>query len=64
MTCPVLTTGEVFVVQWERVRLHGREAEGAYTFQAALHLTGTITFSYRDVRETYMHTNEPCSTRL
>uniref|UniRef100_A0A673W5H8 Plexin domain containing 1 n=1 Tax=Salmo trutta TaxID=8032 RepID=A0A673W5H8_SALTR len=44
-----LDNGEVFVVQWERVRLHGREAEGAYTFQAALHLTGTITFSYRDI---------------
>jgi len=42
--------GEVFVVQWQRVRLHGREAEGAFTFQAALHRSGSITFSYRDVR--------------
>ncbi|XP_020340255.1 plexin domain-containing protein 1 isoform X3 [Oncorhynchus kisutch] len=48
-TVQYLDNGEVFVVQWERVRLHGREAEGAYTFQAALHLTGTITFSYRDI---------------
>jgi len=31
--------GEVFVVQWERVRLAGRESEGAFTFQAALYRT-------------------------
>ncbi|XP_066554482.1 plexin domain-containing protein 1 isoform X2 [Amia ocellicauda] len=41
--------GEVFVVQWDHVRLQGREAEGAFTFQAALHRSGAITFSYRDV---------------
>lgn len=44
-----LFSGEVFVVQWERVRLLGKESEGTFTFQAALYKTGTITFSYRDV---------------
>uniref|UniRef100_A0A6Q2Z0S5 Plexin domain containing 1 n=1 Tax=Esox lucius TaxID=8010 RepID=A0A6Q2Z0S5_ESOLU len=48
-TVQYMDNGESFVVQWERVRLRGREAEGAYTFQAALHHTGTITFSYRDI---------------
>lgn len=47
-----LSTGEVFVVQWERVRLPRRESEGAFTFQAALYKTGTITFCYQDVRHT------------
>lgn len=47
-----LSSGEVFVVQWEHVRLPGKESEGAFTFQAALYKTGTITFSYRDVRRT------------
>lgn len=41
--------GEVFVVQWDKVRLQGRETEGAFTFQAALHRNGTIVFGYRDV---------------
>lgn len=41
--------GELFVVQWDKVRLQGREAEGAFTFQAALHRNGTIVFGYRDV---------------
>lgn len=45
MCCP----GEVFVVQWERVRLSGMESKGAFTFQAALHKTGRITFSYQEV---------------
>lgn len=45
-----LASGEVFVVQWERVRLSGKESNGAFTFQAALHKTGTITFGYREVR--------------
>ncbi|KAK0131799.1 Plexin domain-containing protein 1 [Merluccius polli] len=48
-TVQYLDNGEVFVVQWERVRLHGRESEGAFTFQAALYRSGTITFSYRDI---------------
>ncbi|CAN9508739.1 unnamed protein product [Ophioblennius macclurei] len=41
--------GNLFVVQWDRVRLKGREDEGAFTFQAALHRNGTIVFNYRDV---------------
>lgn len=45
--CSVL--GEVFVVQWDKVRLQGREAEGTFTFQAALHNNGTIAFNYREV---------------
>ncbi|XP_070779750.1 plexin domain-containing protein 1-like [Enoplosus armatus] len=48
-TVQYLDNGEVFVVQWERVRLPGKESEGAFTFQAALYKTGTITFSYRDI---------------
>ncbi|CAG5897350.1 unnamed protein product [Menidia menidia] len=48
-TVQYLDNGEVFVVQWERVRLAGKESEGAFTFQAALSKTGTITFSYRDI---------------
>ncbi|KAM8846039.1 plexin domain-containing protein 1-like isoform 3-T3 [Spinachia spinachia] len=44
-----LDNGEVFVVQWERVRLSGKESEGAFTFQASLYKTGTIAFSYRDM---------------
>ncbi|XP_010738741.2 plexin domain-containing protein 1 [Larimichthys crocea] len=48
-TVQYLDNGEVFVVQWEHVRLPGKESEGAFTFQAALYKTGTITFSYRDI---------------
>ncbi|XP_026208598.1 plexin domain-containing protein 1-like [Anabas testudineus] len=48
-TVQYLDNGEVFVVQWERVRLSGKESLGAFTFQAALYKTGTITFSYRDI---------------
>uniref|UniRef100_A0A8D3D615 Plexin domain containing 1 n=1 Tax=Scophthalmus maximus TaxID=52904 RepID=A0A8D3D615_SCOMX len=48
-TVQYLDNGEVFVVQWEGVRLPGRESAGAFTFQAALYKTGTITFSYRDI---------------
>ncbi|XP_047426972.1 plexin domain-containing protein 1-like [Mugil cephalus] len=48
-TVQYLDNGEVFVVQWERVRLPGKESEGAFTFQTALYKTGAITFSYRDI---------------
>ncbi|KAM6957165.1 LOW QUALITY PROTEIN: plexin domain-containing protein 1-like [Aplochiton taeniatus] len=48
-TVQYLDNGELFVVQWEKVRLQDRESEGAFTFQAALHCTGTIIFSYRDI---------------
>uniref|UniRef100_A0A3Q3X937 Uncharacterized protein n=1 Tax=Mola mola TaxID=94237 RepID=A0A3Q3X937_MOLML len=48
-TVQYLDDGEVFVVQWERVRLMGEESKGAFTFQAALYKTGDITFSYREM---------------
>uniref|UniRef100_A0A8C7WW42 Plexin domain containing 1 n=1 Tax=Oryzias sinensis TaxID=183150 RepID=A0A8C7WW42_9TELE len=48
-TVKYLDNGEVFVVQWGNVRLSGRESEGAFTFQAALYRTGTITFSYQEI---------------
>ncbi|XP_016895693.1 plexin domain-containing protein 1-like isoform X2 [Cynoglossus semilaevis] len=44
-----LDNGEMFVVQWERVRLLDKKSAGVFTFQAALYKTGDITFSYRDV---------------
>ncbi|MGH0155074.1 UNVERIFIED_CONTAM: hypothetical protein FKN15_044343 [Acipenser sinensis] len=47
--------GTVFVVQWDKVRLKGREQRGGFTFQAVLHKEGSITFSYRDVSDTYTH---------
>ncbi|KAL4659281.1 plexin domain-containing protein 1 [Arapaima gigas] len=48
-TVQYMDNGNVFVVQWDKVRLHGREQEGAFTFQVVLHRTGNIVFSYRDV---------------
>ncbi|XP_027897152.1 plexin domain-containing protein 1-like [Xiphophorus couchianus] len=48
-TVQYLDNGEVFVVQWERVRLPGKESAGGFTFQAALYKTGRISFSYRDI---------------
>lgn len=47
--CCLLCSGNLFVVQWDKVRLKDREAEGPFTFQAALHRNGTIVFNYRDV---------------
>ncbi|XP_004080656.1 plexin domain-containing protein 1 [Oryzias latipes] len=41
--------GNLFVVQWDKVRLKDRENEGSFTFQAALHSNGTIVFNYRDI---------------
>ncbi|XP_058477993.1 plexin domain-containing protein 1 [Solea solea] len=41
--------GNLFVVQWDKVRLKGREDEGAFTFQAALNRNGTIVFNYKDI---------------
>lgn len=46
-------SGNLFVVQWDNVRLKDREAEGGFIFQAALHRNGTIVFNYRDVREAF-----------
>lgn len=48
-TVRYLDNGEVFVVQWDKVRLKDRESEGAFTFQAVLHRNGTIVFGYKDV---------------
>lgn len=47
--CFLLCSGNLFVVQWDKVRLKDREAEGPFTFQAALHRNGVIVFNYRDV---------------
>ncbi|XP_059180386.1 plexin domain-containing protein 1-like [Centropristis striata] len=41
--------GNQFVVQWDKVQLKDREAEGAFTFQTVLHSNGTIIFNYRDI---------------
>uniref|UniRef100_A0AAY4A294 PSI domain-containing protein n=1 Tax=Denticeps clupeoides TaxID=299321 RepID=A0AAY4A294_9TELE len=48
-TVRYLDNGRMFVVQWDKVRLQGRESEGSFTFQAALHRNGTIVFCYRDI---------------
>ncbi|CAL8379336.1 plexin domain-containing protein 1 [Gadus morhua] len=48
-TVRFMDTGNLFVVQWDKVHLQGREEEGAFTFQAALHSNGTIVFNYREV---------------
>lgn len=41
--------GNLFVVQWDKVRLKDREAEGPFTFQTVLHKNGTIVFNYREI---------------
>lgn len=41
--------GNLFVVQWDKVRIKDREAEGTFTFQTALHKNGTIVFNYREI---------------
>lgn len=46
------------MVQWDKVRLKDREAEGPFTFQTALHKNGTIVFNYRDVRDVYLSVQE------
>ncbi|KAM4624239.1 plexin domain-containing protein 1-like [Polymixia lowei] len=48
-TVRYMDNGNLFVVQWDKVRLQGREAEGQFTFQAVLHSNGTIVFNYRVV---------------
>ncbi|KAL2078614.1 hypothetical protein ACEWY4_026299 [Coilia grayii] len=48
-TVRYMDNGDVFVVQWDKVRIQGREADGPFTFQTALHSNGTIVFGYRDV---------------
>ncbi|XP_041937832.1 plexin domain-containing protein 1 isoform X1 [Alosa sapidissima] len=48
-TVRYMDNGDVFVVQWDKVRIQGREAAGPFTFQTALFSNGTIVFGYRDV---------------
>lgn len=48
-TVRYMDNGELFVVQWDKVRIQGREAAGPFTFQAALFSNGTIIFGYREV---------------
>uniref|UniRef100_A0A8C1SYS1 Plexin domain containing 1 n=1 Tax=Cyprinus carpio TaxID=7962 RepID=A0A8C1SYS1_CYPCA len=48
-TVRYLDNGDIFVVQWDKVRLKDRETEGAFTFQTVLCHNGTIFFSYKDV---------------
>lgn len=43
--------GDIFVVQWDKVRLRDRETEGAFTFQTVLCHNGTIVFGYKDVSQ-------------
>lgn len=50
--CVLSCLGNLFVVQWDKVRIKDREAEGTFTFQTALHKNGTIVFNYREVRNT------------
>ncbi|XP_067285533.1 plexin domain-containing protein 1 isoform X2 [Pseudorasbora parva] len=45
----IATGGDIFVVQWDNVRLKDRETEGAFTFQTVLYGNGTIVFGYKDV---------------
>ncbi|XP_071433355.1 plexin domain-containing protein 1 [Pithys albifrons albifrons] len=48
-TVQYLDNGTVFVVQWDKVYLQGKEELGSFTFQAALHSTGRIVFGYKEI---------------
>lgn len=48
-TVRYMDNGNLFVVQWDKVRLKDRENEGTFTFQAALHSNGSIIFNYREI---------------
>ncbi|KAM6238521.1 plexin domain-containing protein 1 [Porphyrio hochstetteri] len=48
-TVRYLDNGTVFVVQWDKVYLQGKEDMGSFTFQAALHSTGRIVFGYKEI---------------
>lgn len=41
--------GNLFVVQWDNVRLHNQADEGPFIFQAVLHRNGSIVFNYREI---------------
>ncbi|XP_009323892.1 PREDICTED: plexin domain-containing protein 1, partial [Pygoscelis adeliae] len=45
----IATGGTVFVVQWDKVYLQGKEDMGSFTFQVALHSTGRIVFGYKEI---------------
>ncbi|XP_051650679.1 plexin domain-containing protein 1 [Manacus candei] len=48
-TVQYLDNGTVFVVQWDKVYLQGKEDMGSFTFQAALHSSGRIVFGYKEI---------------
>ncbi|XP_075299745.1 plexin domain-containing protein 1 isoform X1 [Opisthocomus hoazin] len=48
-TVQYLDNGTVFVVQWDKVYLQGKEDMGSFTFQAALHSSGRIVFGYQEI---------------
>ncbi|RMC01385.1 hypothetical protein DUI87_21823 [Hirundo rustica rustica] len=48
-TVQYLDNGTVFVVQWDKVYLQGKEDLGSFTFQAALHRSGRIVFGYKEI---------------
>ncbi|OWK49863.1 Plexin domain-containing protein 1 [Lonchura striata] len=48
-TVRYLDNGTVFVVQWDKVYLQGKEDMGSFTFQAALHSSGRIVFGYKEI---------------
>ncbi|KAM6951126.1 plexin domain-containing protein 1-like [Aplochiton taeniatus] len=48
-TVMYMDNGNLFVVQWDKLQLQGREKEGPFTFQVALHSNGTVIFNYREV---------------
>ncbi|XP_014740847.1 PREDICTED: plexin domain-containing protein 1 [Sturnus vulgaris] len=48
-TVQYLDNGTVFVVQWDKVYLQGKEDIGSFTFQAALHSSGRIVFGYKEI---------------
>uniref|UniRef100_A0A8D0GKQ7 Plexin domain containing 1 n=1 Tax=Sphenodon punctatus TaxID=8508 RepID=A0A8D0GKQ7_SPHPU len=48
-TIKYFDNGMVFVVQWDKVYLEGKEEMGSFTFQAALHSDGRIVFGYKEI---------------
>ncbi|XP_064030318.1 plexin domain-containing protein 1 [Pogoniulus pusillus] len=48
-TVQYMDNGTVFVVQWDKVYLQGKEDLGSFTFQAALHSSGRIIFGYKEI---------------
>ncbi|XP_067168272.1 plexin domain-containing protein 1 [Apteryx mantelli] len=48
-TVQYFDNGTVFVVQWDKVYLQGKEDMGSFTFQAALHSDGRIVFGYKEI---------------